>query len=245
MERVAFLIESNKQRIGCLLNPEDLVIRRRAGVSERQSAGGIVTGADLFDDQLLYSGGGSTSLILNLLFDVNLPGSSINTDDVRELTHPIWMLSENAPSKKTAQYGRPPLFRLFWGKTLNIPGVVTAIAERLEYFSATGVPKRSWLRLKMQRVIETPSIKANAPNTVLGSEQFTGSATESSVLNGAHAVLSDGESSERLDSIASRFYGNPSLWRELASINNIPNPADIAPGKVIDLPSVSDIGVNT
>ncbi len=245
MERVAFLIESSKQRIGCLLNPEDMVIRRRAGISERQSAGGIVTGADLFDDQLLYSGGGSTSLILNLLFDVNLPGSSISATDVRELTHPIWMLSENAPSKNTARYGRPPLFRLIWGKTWNIPGIVTAIAERLEYFDANGIPKRSWIRLKMQRVIEKPKSNDQTSNKIQPSEQFSDLAVDSSTVSEAHAIVSDGESSERLDSIASRYYGDPSLWRQLASLNGINNPAEITPGKVIDLPAISDIGGTT
>ncbi len=77
MERVAFLIEDTGERIGCLLNPESLVVRRQAGVRARRSAGGLVTGADLADDQLLYSGGGNTELTMNLLFDVSLAGSSI------------------------------------------------------------------------------------------------------------------------------------------------------------------------
>ncbi len=39
MERVAFLIEETGERIGCLLNPDSLVIRRSAGVQPRRSAG--------------------------------------------------------------------------------------------------------------------------------------------------------------------------------------------------------------
>lgn len=57
MERVAFLIEDTGERLGCLLNPESLVMRRQAGIRPRQSVGGLVTGADLSDDQLLYCGG--------------------------------------------------------------------------------------------------------------------------------------------------------------------------------------------
>ena len=81
MERVAFLIEDTNERLGCLLNPESLVIRRRAGVRTRRSAGGLVTGADLSDDQLLYAGGGNTELTMNLLFDVSLAGSSIVAEE--------------------------------------------------------------------------------------------------------------------------------------------------------------------
>ena len=50
MERVAFLLERTGERIACLLNPESLVLRRRAGLRSRQSAGGLVTGAELADD---------------------------------------------------------------------------------------------------------------------------------------------------------------------------------------------------
>ena len=110
MERVAFLIEDTNARIGCLLNPESLVIRRQAGVRPRRSGGGLVTGADLADDQLLYSGGGSTELTMNLLFDVSLAGSSIAADDVRDLTGPFWRLAES--SQAGGGYGNPPMLSL-------------------------------------------------------------------------------------------------------------------------------------
>ena len=60
MERVAFLIERTGERIGCLLNPESIVRRRVAGVRTRRSAGGLLTGTGLSDDQLIYTGGGTT-----------------------------------------------------------------------------------------------------------------------------------------------------------------------------------------
>lgn len=165
MERVAFLIEETNERLGCLLNPETLVLRRTAGVRPRQSASGQITGAGLADDPLLYTGGGRTELDLDLLFDVTLPGSSVRGEDVRDLTAPLWRLAEN--SQATAGYGRPPLVRLIWGKSWNIPGIVVAVAERLEFFTPAGVPRRSWLRLRLLRV-ETPTAAATgAPNLSL------------------------------------------------------------------------------
>ncbi len=149
MERVAFLIEETNERLRCLLNPETLVLRRTAGVRPRQSATGQVTGSGLADDPLLYTGGGRTELDLDLLFDVTLPGSSVTSDDVRDLTAPLWRLAEN--NQATAGYGRPPFVRLIWGKSWNIPGIVVAVAERLEFFTPAGVPQRSWLRLRMVR----------------------------------------------------------------------------------------------
>ena len=95
MERVTFLLEETGQRIGCLLNPDSVVIRRRAGVQERRSAAGQLTGSALADDPLLFTGGGRTDLELDLLFDVSLTSPTDATTDVQELTRPLWELAEN------------------------------------------------------------------------------------------------------------------------------------------------------
>jgi hypothetical protein len=155
MERVAFLLEKSHQRLGCLLNPEDLVLRRVAGIHPRQSVTGRLTGTGLADDPLLYTGGGRTELELSLLFDVSLAGSSVVSADIRDLTAPLWRLSEN--SGELDELGQPPIVRFIWGKAWNIPGVIVAVAERLEHFTPAGVPQRSWLRLRMWRTPETDS----------------------------------------------------------------------------------------
>jgi len=95
MERAAFLLEDTNERLGCLVNPESLVVRRTSGVQSRRSVSGQLTGSSLSDDPLLFTGGGRTELDLDLLFDVNLPGSSVTSSDVRDLTGPLWDLAEN------------------------------------------------------------------------------------------------------------------------------------------------------
>lgn len=174
MERVAFLIERTNQRLGCLLNPEHLLLRRVAGIRPRQSATGPLTGVGLSDDPLLYTGGGRTELELSLLFDVSLGGSSVISEDIRDLTAPLWRLAENA---ELDDEGRPPIVRFIWGKAWNIPGVIVTVAERLEHFTPAGVPQRSWLRLRMWRTEETPVRPAAAPRPRLPappSETFPG-----------------------------------------------------------------------
>jgi hypothetical protein len=182
MERVAFLIEASNERLGCLLNPESLSLRREAGINSRASATGRLSGAGLSDDPLIYTGGGVTELDLDLLFDVSLAGSSIVSEDVRDLTRPLWNLAENsAPGSR--DYGRPPVVRFIWGKAWNIPGVVVAVAERLEQFSQSGQPRRSWLRLRLRRVAEPENAPAartinfQPPERVPG----TGAPTESAI----------------------------------------------------------------
>jgi hypothetical protein len=239
MERVAFLIEDTGERIGCLLNPESLVIRRQAGVRARRSAGGLVTGADLADDQLLYSGGGNTELTMNLLFDISLAGSSIAAEDVRDLTGPFWRLAES--SHQGGSYGYPPICRFVWGKNWQMPGLVTAVAERLEYFTQAGQPRRSLMRLLFRRVLEPIEPRprgAVAGPRPPGSGQVPGFPEFGGPLD-SHEVLGG----ERPDQIVYSLYRDPDpdLARALMSYNNIDDPLHIPAGTVLDMPPLSEL----
>jgi hypothetical protein len=253
MERVAFLIERTGERIGCLLNPESIVRRRAAGLRRRRSAGGLLTGHGLSDDQLIYTGGGTTELNLDLLFDVSVSGSTIATEDVRDLTAPLWALAENVPVEDG--YGRPPLARFIWGKSWNIPGVIAEVAERLEWFTPEGIPRRSWLRMRMLRVAESqsrpqavrhsnPAIAPAPPAPVVGTS--AGASPAASVKGAAAAgggrvyevigESSEGGSSEPLYNIASRHGRSPSWWKVIAEHNGIDDPLRIAPGTQLQVP---------
>ena len=219
------------------MNPESVVIRRRAGVRPRQSAGGLVTGADLADDQLLYAGGGNTELTMNLLFDISLAGSSITTEDVRDLTGPFWRLAEN--SQAGGSYANPPICLFVWGKSWQMPGLVTAVAERLEYFNQEGLPRRSMMRLLFRRVLEPvePRPSAGGPRgPAPGPDQLPG-------LPGAAERVESHEllGGERPDQIASSNYGDPAISRALMAYNNIDDPLHIPAGTVLDLPPVSEL----
>lgn len=155
MERVVFLVEETGDRIPCLLNPETFVVRRRAGVRSRRGVVGQLSGVALADGPLLYTGGGRTEMDIDLLFDVSLqPAGAVLTEDVRDLTGPLTCLAENLEDQEG--YGRPPLVRFIWGRFWNVPGVITAVAERLEDFSPEGAPRRAWVRLRLARVADGP-----------------------------------------------------------------------------------------
>lgn len=150
MERVAFLIEETGVQLSCLLNPESVIVRRRSGLRPRRSGGGFISGHAGADDALLFTGGGVTSIDLDLVFDVSLAGSTIQSQDVKKLTRPLWKLAETSQSAETRN--RPPYCRFIWGKSWNILCVVASIAERFEAFNAAGEPRRSWLRMRLLRV---------------------------------------------------------------------------------------------
>ena len=250
MERVAFLIEETGERIACMLNPEDMVVRRLAGVRPRRSTGGALTGAGLADDPLLFTGGGMTELQLNLLFDVTLAGSSTTVTDVRDLTYPLWQLAENAADEQN--YGRPPLVRFVWGKSWNIPGIVCAVAERLDYFATGGEPLRSWLSMRFLRVAESASAvlaeRRPTPSLQLPEEMLPQPSTQTGTTPTQTAtpefLVHETAAGERLDQLEFRFYGrrgHPALWRWLAIINDVVDPLRIIPGTTLQIPPLSHI----
>lgn len=237
MERVAFLLEQTGERLGCMLNPESLLVRRTAGVAARRSIGGALTGAALTDDPLLYTGGGSTELTLDLLFDVNLAGSSVQTEDVRDLTRPLWQLSESAST--VDGFTVPPQVLFVWGKAWILPGVVVAVAERLEQFTVGGAPRRSWLRMRLLRV-STPNERPTPPPAPSPEELVVPDDTQVAavheVVGGEAPEGAEGAPSERLDTLAQRYYGDPAMWRLIAAFNDVADPLRLDAGQVLRIP---------
>jgi hypothetical protein len=241
MERAAFLLEQSGERLGCLLNPNQVLVRRTAGIRRQQSYQGPLIGRGLADDPLIYTGGGSTELLLNLLFDVSVAGSSIVTEDVRDLTGPICALAENAAAPDG--YGEPPLIRFVWGKYWNVPGIIASVAERLEFFTEGGAPRRSWLSLRLLRVSESTPRVASQPRLPARLSTVEPVASASAEPAGArvHQVLGAGEqggtgSTERMDELAQRYCGDPEAWRWIAEYNNIDDPLHIPPGTLLRVP---------
>jgi Contractile injection system tube protein len=243
MERVGFLLETG-ERLSCLLNPESIEIRRRAGVQSRRSIGGVLTGGGSTDDPLFYTGGGYTDLKLDLLFDVTLAGSSIQSEDVRDLTRPLWQLAENVVGEDG--YSRVPTVRFVWGKSWNVPGVLAAVAERLEYFTAAGAPQRSWLRMRLLRVEESSAPRVHPGQQPPQPQELLSMPTAVAAENVRTYEMTGGTSGapeddrgagERLDEIAQRTYGDPSYWRLLAAFNDINDPLHMPPGQLLRIPA--------
>jgi hypothetical protein len=201
----------------------------------------MLSGAALSDDPLLYTGGGRTDLVLDLLFDIGIAGSTIQTTDVRDLTRPLWELAEN--SEAPAQGAGPAVVRFLWGKSWNLPGVVTAVAERLEQFAPDGSPARSWLRMRFVRISETAVEAAAAARPAAAPPSLTEGGGETEVL---HQVVGGGSdepsAGERLEDIAFLYYGDPSAWRLLADANDIVDPGRVAPGSVLRIPPAPEAG---
>ena len=234
MERAAFLIEASGDRIPCLLNPASLLLRRVAGVRPRFSSGGPLTGAGLSDSPLLFTGGGTTELTMDLLFDVSLARNDPAPENVRFLTEPLWRLVENAA--KEGEYGRPPTVRFVWGKAWNIPGVVVGLAERLEYFTQAGVPRRSWLRMRMLRTGAEEAAEPLTPTLEPTEELGDWPEVDEGEVR-RYDLIGDGEgAAERPDAIAAANGFAPEDWPLIMDFSGVDDPTALAAGQTLRIP---------
>jgi hypothetical protein len=248
MERAAFRIEETGQLITCLLNPEQLVFRRVAGLKSWRTVGGALAASRSAYQPLHFVGGGTTELVLDLLFDVSLHTGTVPLrEGVVDLTRPLWTLAEQARVDDGAF--TPPVVRFFWGTVWNFPAVVVAAAERFESFDSSGTPRRSWLRLRLVRV-EEPDVDTlhpvipleNVPPVATGDEE-EGAVGDFPLPEETPADEEDeGEPDEntpgqRLDVLAEVHLGDSSRWREIADENDIADPLHVDPSRVLRMPS--------
>ncbi|GAA1524032.1 LysM peptidoglycan-binding domain-containing protein [Dactylosporangium maewongense] len=236
MERVAFVVDETGERIDCLLNPETFEVKRLAGIRTPAAGESRLVGRGRADDPVRFTGGGRTELLLDMVFDVALVESRSAPQDVRQLTAKLWNLAENTAEELGS--ARPPLVRLVWGRSWNVPGVIAAIAERFDAFGPTGAPGRSWMRLKLVRVDEPKQAGARDFD---GELARSGAGTAPGTAPTAVQALGDGSTGPggtgRIDLLAMEALGSPMRWRELAEHNGVDDPFAVAPGRVLSVPA--------
>src|SRR5437762_399036 len=90
-------------------------LRRSDGSVRRRSLGPDLEGAA--DDLVLCTGGGTTEIELDLLFDLRLTSSepALRASDVRDITRRLWELTERSESG-----ARAATARLIWGRAWNV-----------------------------------------------------------------------------------------------------------------------------
>lgn len=246
MQRVVFLLEAEAKQISCMLNPETIVIYRQAGYREKQSIGGGVSNAIHSESPLLFTGGGSTFIELELLFDTTLADVDKTITDVRQLTSKFFMLTE-AVTEGTG-VNQLPVIRMIWGKSWNTSAVVTDVVERLDYFTRNGVPRRSWLKMRLRKVNPERSNgtaivhkKKRLSERILKNveelkDKFDLLESKGKTMDTQTLVTTD-----PLDSIAQKYYQDSSLWKLLAVFNNIGQPTDVSSQRRIKVPSLAEL----
>lgn len=207
-------------------NPETLKVsysNQLAG-NDKASAGQATDGSAA--KQLV--GQGSTKLSLQLWFDITapMPGQQPAVDDVRRLTEKVVQLMSPGPAGEPEKFIAPAV-GFVWG-SFSFAGVIDAIEESLEYFSADGVPLRASMSLSMSRQnILVPAASGAAP-------RFARPQPGTRPL----AQAPGGGSVQALAAAA----GRGGDWQSIAAANGIEDPLRLAAGQLLDLAATLPLG---
>lgn len=146
-----------------------------------------------------------------------------------------WMSPPGDDVKATvaAAMGRPfnsepPTLTFQWGPPLvgfmyDVKLLSTTIAY--ERFNPTGIPVRAKVSLKMRQIV---SKWANLPTNP----------TSGGVAGRRTHVVREGDT---LHSVANTYFGNPAIWRRIADVNRINDPARLKAGSTLFLPTGDDL----
>jgi nucleoid-associated protein YgaU len=122
------------------------------------------------------------------------------------------------PAKLTFQWG-PPMIGFMYECKLK------SVTVNYTRFSAIGIPLRAQVDLTL---VEVPTLLGSMPTNP----------TSGGLPGRRSHTVGEGES---LQSIATEKYGRPGLWRKIAEVNHITDPAKVRPGRTIYLPNPEEL----
>jgi len=217
--RIKPLSPSSLPEISVLFNPNSYTIVKPVtwSVPQASSGSGSQTDRAVNAPTLVFGGGGSRQLTLELLFDVTEPINDVPIADVRTLTNAIVALT-----RIESKQGRPPVCEISWGTApvnsdFPFTGVVTNLTQRFTLFRNTGEPVRANLTVILSEFLDPEQDQ----------RQTDPELTTRVVRRG-----------DTVTSIAASAYGDPSLWRVIAEANNLDDPRRPKIGRTLTIPKL-------
>jgi len=159
---------------------------------------------------LQFAHGNLRTLDMELLFDTYEKRS-----DVRIETEKFIQLMEIDP-----ELHAPPILTVAWA-SLQFRCVLTKASQKFVLFLDTGSPARARISASFTEFID-------AEHEALKIKRQTADYTK------RHTVLQG----ETIANIASKYYGDPTLWRPIAILNELDEPRRLSPGTRLTIPSL-------
>ena len=160
---------------------------------------------------LQFVHGNARTLTMDLFFDTYEEGT-----DVRNATDKIYNLLKIDSSTHA-----PSICSISWGR-FRFRGVLDHVSGKFTLFLADGTPVRATLSVVFKEFIDVEVLVKEQP-------------TES----GDHRKTRVVRSGDRIDTIASDAYGDAGNWRPIAEANNLDDPRQLKPGRILIIPHLS------
>ncbi len=204
------------KRIPCMFNPKEYTLAK-----QNQWNIGIKPGQNVPD--VTFSGGGASTLKLQLLFDTREEHQLTSSTksgagvDVRNYTEDLWELMRVIKKEPHTGTGTPPHCVFSWGPRLSFEAIVESLSEKFVLFNSDGIPLRAIVDISFKQLTDESTIPKQNP---------TSGGT-------AEARLYTIQEGDTLAWIAHQMYGDTALWRHLADVNQIDNPRRLRAGQAL------------
>jgi nucleoid-associated protein YgaU len=197
-------------------NPNQLQLTRSASWSSRPAVGFERGTAPEF------TGAQPASLAVEVFLDgTKKPGSS----KVRKQVEQLMSCCEVDPQSITSDRPSPPWVRFSWGSftTVRFVAYVESVSATYTLFSPTGDPLRATCQLSLKEV----------PQPTKGQNPTSGARSAHRV----HTVVTG----DSLAALAWREYGDPTVWRAIATANGIDDPMRLRVGQALLIPGTAEV----
>lgn len=197
--------------VPCMFNPYEYTITKANTYTPSQANRKDVP-------RMEFQQAGAQSLTLALTFDAYLGAS-----DLTATMALLWKLME-ANTRRVQNREKkvvPPYVAFQWG-VFKFVAVISNMTQTYSLFAQDGRP----LRAK----VTTTFVQFKDPH------DFSDILQNPTSGGGPAERMIRVEIGDRLDTLAARFYGNASRWREIAERNGIVNPLSLRSGQVLALP---------
>lgn len=155
----------------------------------------------------------TAKLSMELIFDTTLKGIDVRTETIKlaRMMDP----AQKTPRKKKAQKKQIPSIVIFQWGTIWFEGYIDSYKEKIDFFSAEGVPLRATVSLSMTQQQRDFNPNEQAPYAKV-------SITGGDISLQSHAPINRiGQNTSVTD--AAKNFGNPAAARSVAALNGIEN----------------------
>ncbi|WP_255605210.1 CIS tube protein [Mycolicibacterium xanthum] len=166
-----------------------------------------------------YSGAEPCKLSLELFFD-----SAMDTGiDVVAAVDDLFRCCVPCDASTQSDKPMPYLVQFKWGSVTSFPAFITQVQAKYTRFASNGIPVRAVCTVSLEEIDITPG-KQNPTSGSMSADRV-------------HTVV-DGDT---LALLAYREYGDPQLWRPLATHNGIDDPMRVPAGSQLRLPTLETL----